>query len=124
MTIDRDAHIDDPRRLLLLWTGLLLPPVAVLLDINVGYFLVTQACLHRNIVPLHLVHLGAMLLAMLGGLAAWRLWQNVGRGMPHDEPGPPGTTRFMAATGLAGGVLFTLVTLAQWIPVFVLSPCQ
>jgi hypothetical protein len=124
MTVDFETRIHDRRRLLLLWTGALLPPVAALLDVSVGYTLVTQACLTRNLVPLHLVHAAAVGLCVFGGLIAWRAWREIGASWPHDEPGPPGTTRFMAAVGVLGGALFTLVTLAQWAPIWVLSPCQ
>ncbi len=121
---DVRTSISDSRRLVLVWTGALLPPVAALLDLDVSYALVTQTCITGNRLPLHLVHLLGVLLTVAGGLVAWRAWREVGTSWPADEPGPPGTTRLMAATGVLGGVLFTLVTLALWIPVWVLSPCQ
>jgi hypothetical protein len=34
------------------------------------------------------------------------------------------TTRFMAGLGFLTSALFALVILAQWIPSFMLSPCQ
>jgi hypothetical protein len=121
---DVGTSIPDARRLVAVWTGALLPPVAALLDLNLSYMLVTRACLAGSRVPLHLVHLGGVLLTTVGGVVAWRALRDVGTSWPHDEPGPPGTTRLMAAVGVLGGVLFTLVALALWVPVWVLSPCQ
>jgi hypothetical protein len=121
---DVSTRIPDARRLALIWTGALLPPIAALLDLNVSYMLVTQACLKQSMLPLHLVHLAGVVLTVAGGLVAWHAWREVGRAWPADEPGALGSTRFMAAVGVLGSAAFTLVTLALWAPVWVLSPCQ
>lgn len=121
---DTSTRIPDARRLVLLWTGALLPPIAALLDLNVGYMLVTQACLRQTTLPLHLVHLAGVIFTIAGGLIAWHAWREAGRSRPADEPGALGSTRFMGAVGVLTGVTFTLVTLALWAPVWVLSPCQ
>ncbi|HEU4648895.1 MAG TPA: hypothetical protein VFS33_07535 [Gemmatimonadales bacterium] len=121
---DTSTRIPDAWRLVLLWTGALLPPIAALLDLNVSYMLVTQACLKQTMLPLHLVHVAGVVLTIAGGMVAWHAWEKAGRSWPVDEPGALGSTRFMAAIGVLNGVTFTLVTLALWAPVWVLSPCQ
>jgi hypothetical protein len=121
---DVSTRIPEARRLALIWTGALLPPIAALLDLNLSYMLVTQACLTQNVLPLHLVHLVGLVLTITGGLIAWHAWREAGRSWPADEPGALGSTRFMAAIGVLGSVAFALVALALWVPVWVLSPCQ
>jgi hypothetical protein len=121
---DVSTRIPEARRLALIWTGALLPPIAALLDLDLSYMLVTQACLQQNLLPLHLVHLAGLVLTITGGLIAWHVWREAGRTWPVDEPGALGSTRFMAAIGVLGSVAFTLVALALWVPVWVLSPCQ
>jgi hypothetical protein len=124
MTVDSDTRITEGGHLLALWTGLLLAPLAWLLNISAGYALVPRACATGNHLPGHLVHLVCLLLALGGALVAWRLWQAIGSRWPEDEGGPAARSRFMAATGVLTSLLFALVIVAQWVPSFMISPCQ
>jgi hypothetical protein len=124
VTVDQRTEVPDARTLKALWFGLLAPPAAFLLNLEIAYALVPTACASGTELMLHLVHLGCLLLALAGGLVAWRTWQAAGAEWPGEGGDRVARTRFMAGSGVLGTGLFALVILAQWIPSFVLSPCQ
>jgi hypothetical protein len=121
---DANTSIPDARHIRMLWTGLLLAPVAFLANLEIGYALVPAACTARSTLPLHLVNAASLALALVGGLIAWRSWNTVGRVWPNGEAGPIGRSRFLAALGVLLAAQFALVILAQWLAVFLLDPCQ
>jgi hypothetical protein len=123
-TVDTRTEIPDARTIGALWTGLLLAPVAFLLNLEIGYALVPTACSSRSELLTHVVHLVCLLLALFGGITAWRCWKATGETWPAGEGGPLSRSRFMAGLGWLISSLFTLVILAQWIPSFILDPCQ
>jgi uncharacterized membrane protein YidH (DUF202 family) len=108
----------------MLWGGLLIAPVAFLANLEIAYALVSTACGSRTTLPLHLVNAASLVLALVGGLMAWRTWNEVGRAWPDGEPGPIGRSRFLASVGLMLTGICVLVILAQWTAVFLLDPCQ
>ncbi|HUR93784.1 MAG TPA: hypothetical protein VMY76_04320 [Gemmatimonadales bacterium] len=123
MTDPRTAILES-RRIAAIWAGLLLAPAAFLVNLELGYLVVRPSCLQGSVLPVHLVHLATMVLALLGALVAWRTWRLEGATWPGDAGGPPARTRFMGGLGLVTSALFVLTMLAQWIPSFVLHPCQ
>ena len=123
MTVDPHTDVPDAREIGHLWAGLLLPPVAFLLNLELAYALVPVACT-SGVLPVHLVHLGSFLLALAGGVFAFRCWRAKGSTWPGEEGGRLARTRFMAGLGLLESALFALVIVAQWIPSFLLNPCQ
>ena len=124
MTVDSRTAIPDARELRALWTGLLLAPAAFLLNLEVAYALVPTACSTRTRLLVHIVHLVCLLLAAAGALTAWRSWKSTGETWPGEAGGPLSRSRFMAGVGLLLSLFIVLVIVAQWIPSFVLSPCQ
>ena len=124
MAVDPRTKIPDAVHIRSLWFGLLVPPAAFLLNLELAYALVPTACAATGGVIIHLVHAVCLLLALAGGVVAWRTWKTVGAGWPGEEGGRVARSRFMAGSGVLGSGLFALVILAQWIPSFVLSPCQ
>jgi hypothetical protein len=124
MTVDPRTDVPDAREIRALWTGLLLPPIAFLLDLEVAYALVPTACSSRNELPVHLAHLVCLLLAVFGGLTALRWWRLRGATWPGEEGGSLGRSRFMAGLGLLLSALFILLIVAMWLPSFILDPCQ
>ena len=124
MTVDPRTDIPDARHLRALWAGLLLAPIAFLINLELAYALVPPACSSHNLLPVHLTHLACLLLTVIGLVTAWRTWKTVGAHWPGEAGDPLARSRFMAATGLLVSGMFVLVILAQWIPSFILDPCQ
>ncbi|HYF40152.1 MAG TPA: hypothetical protein VD930_10705 [Gemmatimonadales bacterium] len=124
MAIDPRTEVPDKGVIRALWTGLLLPPIAFLFNLETAYALVPVACQARASLLVHLVHLISFSLAIFGGLVAWRTWQKSGATWSGGEGGIMGRTQFMAGLGVLTAVLFALVIVAQWIPSFILDPCQ
>jgi hypothetical protein len=124
MTIDSRTDIPDARQLRALWVGLLLAPTAFLINLEVAYALVPTACSTRNELPVHLVHLACLMLTLYGLLTARRCWKAVGATWPGEEGDPLARSRFMAGIGVLMSVFVALVIVADWIPSFMLNPCQ
>jgi hypothetical protein len=123
MTVDPRTDVPDARELRALWTGLLLAPTAFLLNLEVAYALVPTACSSSRLL-VHVVHAVCLLLAAFSALTAWRMWSLTGETWPGGAGGRLARSRFMAGLGLFLSLLFVLVIVAQWIPSFVLNPCQ
>jgi hypothetical protein len=124
MTADPRTDVPDAAELRALWAGFLLAPTAFLLNLEVAYALVPTACSSHNRLLVHVVHLVCLLIALTGGFFALRLWRSGGETWPGEEGGRVSRTRFIAGLGLLLSMFIVLVLLAQWIPSFVLDPCQ
>jgi hypothetical protein len=124
MTVDPKTEVPDARQIRALWIGLLLAPMAFLINLEVAYALVPTACSSHNELAVHLVHLACLLLTLYGLLTAWRSWKASGATWPGEQGEPLARSQFMAGTGLLVSTIFVLVIVAQWIPSFVLDPCQ
>ena len=124
MTVDPRTDVPDAQVIRGLWIGLLLPPAAFLLNLELAYALVPTACSTNNLLLVHVVHLVCLALAGFGGLTALRYWRRSGATWPGGQGGRLSRTRFMSGIGLLLGLLFALVILAQWIPSLMLNPCQ
>jgi len=124
MTVDSRTEIPDARELRALWAGLLLAPAAFLLNLEVAYALVSTACSTGTRLLVHVVHLVCLLLAVAGALIAWRSWRSTGETWPGGAGGKLSRSRFMAGVGLLLSLFIVMVIVAQWIPSFVLNPCQ
>lgn len=106
-----------------LWTGLLAGPLAFAANLQVNYMLVDVACQTGPRIVLHLSPALSALLTLGAGVMAWQAWQDLERpAMPEAAWVPRG--KFMAISGVLMSGMFLLVVLAQWIPVFVVNPCQ
>lgn len=117
-----EGHASEPAGALVLWSVVLGPPILLLANLQLAYMMVPWACVRGVRWPLHIVPPVMLLLAAGVAMLAWRVWRRAG----EDDHGasPAARTRFMATVGLLGVALFTLAILAQWIPIFVLGPCQ
>jgi len=107
-----------------LWFGILAGPLAFLLNLQLSYMLVQPVCVTAHHIILHLVPAGALLLAASGGVSAWWNWQRTGQAESSKAEGVLPRSRFMADVGLLTSGLFLVVIVAQWLPNFILSPCQ
>jgi len=119
---DASSEPSQPAGALVLWSVVLGPPILLLANLQLAYMMVPWACVRGARWPLHLVPPVMLLLAGGVALLAWRVWRRAG----EDDHGASAAarTRFMAMVGLLSVALFTLAIVAQWIPIFVLGPCQ
>jgi hypothetical protein len=111
-----------PRRDVLLWLAVLAGPFAWAGQLGINYGLAPTACEQGGTALLHLVSLGALLLAAGGAFLAHRWW----RRLPADstEEGETGSrARFMALAGMLLGVFFSLLVMAADVPNWVMRPC-
>jgi hypothetical protein len=118
------AHFATTRGKLGLWTGVLGGPIVWSLQMQTGYALSRFSSEHRWLLVVHhLVSLLGVAGAAYCTWLAWREWQRLGGGEPGgSEPGATGRSRFLALLGVITSGLFTLVIIAQWVPVFFISP--
>jgi len=124
MTADPHRLHPDPTDHGRQWAVNLVPPLAVLLDLQVTYSLVDHACRTGDTLTGHLVHAGFLLLTLFMGTLAWRSWSAAG-GIAATAGGDlAARSRFMALVGLMISGLSALTVVAQWLPTFFLHPCQ
>jgi hypothetical protein len=124
MMVDIEQAFFQHQGIVWLWFGMLAPPLAFLLNLQLSYVLVPQACVMGQHLLLHLVPVGTVLLAVGGGVSAWYNWRRTGHTWSTEAAGVLPRSRFMAATGLLISGLFILAIVAQWLPNFLLNPCQ
>jgi hypothetical protein len=107
-----------------LWACVLAGPLAALTQLQANYALVLWVCGSGQGWALHLVSFLALLVTAGAGLLAWRNWRRAGAVWEDGGAGVLPRSRFMAAVGMLVSAHSALVVIAQWIAVFVFSPCQ
>jgi hypothetical protein len=122
------------RRDLALGLAALAGPLAGLLQLQVNYALTQTACELGGEGLLHLVSLGALLLAAAGALAGWQGWRRLApdrelRTETGAELGPEGgagvpRARFLALAGVLLGAYFALTIVALDVPLWILRVCD
>ena len=107
----------------LLWTGVLLSPIAWAAQLQAVYVLADQAC-KGNVarVALDGATIGCLALALLGGLLSAVQWRR-GRRLARESEILWRRAHWMALEGMLSGVLFGVVIVAQWLAVMYLNPC-
>lgn len=106
------------------WFGLLAPPVAMLINLSLGYALVPWSCAAKSRVLLHGEIAVLVLISVAAGLVAHREWKRFGGGGEADDAGGPAArTRFLGVLGIGSSALFTLILLAQWLANVFFTPC-
>jgi len=126
---------------MLAWPALLLAPLIALSELSIAYALVSPSCASQDRTLLHAVAAVSLFLVLAMTVLAWREWRGDGDGdgsgvgvdaLPRVAV--PGVTRadsadaaerprFVAQMAVVVGALSTLVSVALWLPVWVLSPC-
>jgi hypothetical protein len=123
---------------MLSWPALLLAPLIALSQLSIAYSLVSPACATQDRSSLHWVAAVSVLLVLAMTALAWHDWRRRGRttGESAEEQRSPAPTvtradsaeaherpHFVAQIAVVVGALSTLVSIALWLPVWVLSPC-
>jgi hypothetical protein len=106
------------------WVSFLGGAFVVLLNLEVSYAMVDWACLSGNEWSLHVVHFVSLALTVAAAWLGRVLWTRIGSDWPDPRPGAVSRSRFLAALGALGGLIFALVIVAQWAAVIVLGPCR
>ena len=99
--------------------GVLLPPILALAHLTLAYALVELACAQERVWLLHSVALLFVAAALLATRWAWR-GTRLGA---NAADGSVSRARFFSWVGSYTGILFSAVIVAQWLTVWVLSPC-
>jgi hypothetical protein len=115
--------LDSGRSIALQWFGLVAPPAAWLLNLELGYSLAHAACHGSGILPVHAATIAALALCAIGGAAAFISWRRSGSDWPRDVAGALDRSRLLSTLGLGGALIFALLIVTQWIPTFMLEPC-
>jgi len=111
--------------LLRLSLGVLLAPTAVLANQELIYLSGVWVCgLHMSAV-LHIVPLLCLVVCIGAGVASYNDWKRVGGGVEEEHGSAVITrTRFLATCGMAASAISALLTIAQWLAIFVFGPCM
>jgi len=124
---------------MLSWPALLLAPLIALSELSIAYALVSPSCASQDRTSLHAVAAVSVFLALALTVLAWREWH--GDDLPRapaadarqglaaptvtraDSADAAERPRFVAQIAVVVGALSALVSIALWLPVWVLSPC-
>jgi len=106
------------------WVGIFLAPATFAVHLEITYNLIPWACVRGGDVLVHVLDIAAVLLALVGTIVAWRVWERTGRDAPGEAGGSLPRTSFLGVTGLGFSAIVTLVLFAQWIAGFYISSCQ
>ncbi|HET7601750.1 MAG TPA: hypothetical protein VFK36_01950 [Gemmatimonadales bacterium] len=122
---DTSTSIPDARHIVAQSLGVLLPPVAMLAGMQAGYAVVDKLC-RSGTNPgssLHVVRVVTLLVVLGAGVMAWRQLHSVGVHEPGNAGDRTSRVRLLGWLGIASAVLFAVVVIAQWLPVFFLDMC-
>jgi hypothetical protein len=114
----------DERAPVLQWVGLFLAPAAFFAHLQVNYVLVPWACTTGLRIWIHIVSLTALVLALAGALAGWRVHERAESDAPNDNAGAVPRMRFLGVVGLCASAIFALLLAAQLVAGIIISPCQ
>ena len=123
-SVEARKEFTKDRGIFWLWAGLLTPPAAWFLQLQAAYLMVYVSCAVGGNAPYHLASLASLALSAAGGVLSWRNWQKAGPEIPGEQGGPLTRSRFLALLGLLSGALFSVTIIAQWVPAFILPPCN
>lgn len=109
--------------LLSLTLGVVLGPIAALVNLQLIYGANMWACGRNQPILMHIVAGLCLAVAVGTCLTAHANWKAVGRGVEEEEATLATRTRFAAIAGVGISAFAALVILTQWAAVFVFDPC-
>ncbi len=106
------------------WFGVLVPALAMLTNLSLGFALVAWSGAAGTRILLHAEIAVLVLISASAGVVAHREWRRHGGGGEADDSGGPAArARFMGVMGMGSSALFTTILLAQWLAYAYLTPC-
>lgn len=107
----------------LAWGWVMLGPIGTwALHLNLMYFLVQPVCRLGGSWTFHAVSIALLAVTLLTGALAWRMRSS---GKEQDDAKAEASLgAFIGTFGVAVAALASLAIVAQWMPVFVIGPCQ
>jgi hypothetical protein len=102
---------------------MLLAPIAWAVQLQSVYLSSEFGCFTSNFTWNHVLSGLMLVVAMIGGAAAWLEW--LAAGATTDDTGSDvmSRRRFMALIGVLTSALFSLTIVAQWLPTLMRVPC-
>ena len=124
MTGGGARHYWDHIGLAKLVGGLLLPPLAWLLDLQVSYATVKWACAANAREVLLLFPVGSLAIVAIASWMSWSSWTRLRADAAPESARMEDRSYFLALAGLAMSAVFLLLILTSYIPRYFLSPCE
>jgi hypothetical protein len=107
------------------WLGILIGPVAWLIQFQINYALVHVECRHHTKLALHIVSVFFLLAVIGAGVVSKNYFRKTEAETSSSSSEAFSARRhFMAALGITTSALFALLIIAQAIASFILDPCQ
>jgi hypothetical protein len=104
--------------------GVLLPPFAWLLDLQVSYATVKWACAADARWVLLALPLGSLALVAVASWWSWSSWTAFRPGAALGGQRMEDRSYFLSLAGLGTSALFLLLILTSYAPRYLLSPCE
>ena len=118
------AHVNGSDPLPWLVMGVLLPPFAWLLDMQVSYSLVKWACANDRVPILFMMPIFSLTVVTLALWMSWSSWHAVRREADQEGGRPADRSYLLALAGIAMSALFALLIVVSLAPRSILSPCE
>jgi hypothetical protein len=124
MRADAERYYASNRGIATLLGGLLLPPSAWILHLELSFTYAVQLCSGQHLWLPHVTTLLALAVTVAAGLMARRNWHGTGGRLNEDRGGVIARSNFLAVAGMASAIFFGWVILATEVPNLFMSPCQ
>jgi hypothetical protein len=105
------------------WPALLLAPMLAFTNAAVAYALVTPSCSRQDPTWLHALSVFSLLACLVLTWPAARNWLGGRAAGASSAAAAESRAKFLAQVATMAGLLSALVVLAEWLPLFLLSPC-
>jgi hypothetical protein len=106
------------------WSIVLVPAMAMLVHVGLGYAVVNWACVKGSRTLIHVTAVAALLAALAAGVLARGEWRRGGGRRTDEEPDAAARARFLGVLGMASSALFSVSIVAQWLANVYLAPCD
>jgi lysylphosphatidylglycerol synthetase-like protein (DUF2156 family) len=105
------------------WPAMLLAPSIALANAGVAYALTSPSCADQDTSTLHVLTICSLLACLLVTFGAALNWQQARSLAGAGEAPDQSRRRFLSQVATLCGLLSSLVVLAEWLPIWMVSPC-